>query len=154
MILYHFTAKSRVAAIMAEGLTRGDVPITLADEGLNGVWLTTSSDSTAHGLGVAREMTEAEREYMGRWRGVVPPAGTMWEDKRAVRIRVKMPSSDSRLKHWWNWSKRRVDPSCRASLIEAGGGPDKARSWYIYFGVIAPADFETIDQMEFTNSSP
>jgi hypothetical protein len=73
MLLYHFTAANRLDAIMAEGLTIGDVPVDgPTAPGLNAVWLTTSKESDEHGLGEPREMTDLERENIRQWKGILP----------------------------------------------------------------------------------
>jgi hypothetical protein len=48
MMLYHFTALEYLDAIKAEGLTKGEVPVSATDL-LNAVWLT--SDPSPRGTG-------------------------------------------------------------------------------------------------------
>ncbi|WP_426266931.1 hypothetical protein [Sphingomonas sp. LHG3443-2] len=111
MLLYHFTAANRLDSIMAEGLTIGDVPVDgPTAPGQNAVWLTSSKEGGEHGLGEPREMTDVERENIRKWKGIVPPAGSRWDDKREVRIAVKVASGDRSLRRFLPWARRRFSP--------------------------------------------
>jgi hypothetical protein len=72
-------------SMLSFDLLRGDVP-TSKFGGQQGVWLTTDPAPSGHGLISAREMTDKERQFVLSWQGVLPPKGTRFEDKTAVRI--------------------------------------------------------------------
>lgn len=150
MLLYHYTAHNRLPSIMEEGLRLGDVPVNgPTAAGLNAVWLTTDRDSDGHGLGAgARELTENERRFMLQWKGEMPPEGARWDNKRAVRITVKLSSSDRNLKDWLPWARKRLAPEWLAQLTGAAGGQRKAKTWKLYFGVIPPSAFVAVDVLE------
>lgn len=154
MLLYHFTAHSRLASINDSGVSQGDVPVNGASSaGINAVWLTTDPSPEGNGLGEAREMTDAERYQIFHWKGAMPDAGTRWENKRAVRITVKLPSSDPRLKDWLPWARKRLNPAWLAGLAASGGGTRKARAWKLYFGTIPPSAFVAVDVLEPANET-
>lgn len=154
MLLFHFTARDRLASIMEGGLSRGDVPVNGPEgEGLNAVWLTTDRSSDGHGLGGSELMTDEDRLRIFRWKGEMPPEGARWANKRAVRITVKLPSSDAKLKEWLPWARKRLDPDWLAQLNEAGGGNRKARTWRLYFGIIPPSAFVAVDVLELETAA-
>lgn len=144
MILYHFTARERLASIMQNGLTTGDVPVDPSQPGLNAVWLTTDSTGAQHGLGEPRLMAEAEREAISSLRGVMPPPGERWLDKREVRITAFVRPGDRRLRDWLPWARKRLDPQWLRALNDAGGGVRVARTWKLYFGVIPTTHFRAV----------
>ena len=135
--LYHFTAVERLPVIMREGLRLGDVP-TGQFTGRNGVWLTIDPAPAGHGLGSASEMSDEDRQWVLKWRGVLPPEGTRWPDKSAVRIAVRGLPDTGRLVRWSRWGRRNCAPGMYDGLVRAGGA--KHRSWYVYFGII-PAEY-------------
>jgi hypothetical protein len=138
MILYHYTAVERLDSIRKHGLTRGEVPLTPQDC-LNAVWLTTDRNPSGHGLCHARELTREEKLFFGR-----DPNKSVWfPNKRAVRITVRLDSSDRKLKHWPRWAKQRLSPQWYQALDRAGGG--KSKTWWLYFGVIPPEWFSSVD---------
>ncbi len=138
MVLYHYTAREYLDAILREGLTKGEIPFgPRAEDCGNAVWFTTSPDSAGHGLTGARVLTVEECAFMG------VPFGMKFPDKRAVRITVKMPKS--KLKHWPSYGKKRMKPAYYAALSEGGGGEHRAKTWYISFRPIAPDQFEKIE---------
>jgi hypothetical protein len=145
MILYHFTAREYLDEISEQGLTRGDVPLTDCT-GVNAVWLTTDKNPAGHGLGEAREMTNAERAAFRQWEGVMPPEGTRWLNKRAVRITVLIPTSDRKLRYWPQWGRKRLSSRDYEGLKVTGGG--KAKTWWLYFGVIRPTCFREIELLD------
>lgn len=65
MILYHFTALELLDKIKAEGLSKGEVPIT-ARRTTNAVWFTTDSNSDGHGLSDDRALSRDERSCCHR----------------------------------------------------------------------------------------
>lgn len=152
MLLYHFTAANRLDLIRAEGLTLGDVPVNGPHAlGENAVWLTSSSSAEGHGLGEPRELSADERANMGHWKGAAPPPGARWDDKREVRITVKLSSTDRALRRFLPWARRRFDPQWLDSLVRSGGGKRCADTWWLYFGVIEPSAF--VDVSRFDNSA-
>jgi hypothetical protein len=132
MILYHFTGLEYLDAIMNEGLSKGDVP-TAERAGREGVWLTTDHDPFGHGLSDGEPLR----------------TGLRVANKRAVRISVKIPSHDRQLVSWMKWGHKHCDPALFERLNKSGGG--KCKTWFVYFGVIAPAQFLDI---EFLTAEP
>ena len=132
MILYHFTGREYLDAIMEDGLSIGDVP-TSSTEGKTGVWFTTDQDPAGHGLGVEMDL----------------PNGGRIVNKRAVRITVPISSSDRKLVSWMKWGRKNCNPDMFDRLNRSGGG--KCKSWYIYFGAVKPDQFSNI---EFLTSTP
>src|SRR3546814_19701529 len=81
---------------------------------------------------------------MRRMHGVDYPDDLMFPNKKAIRIKVKLPSSDRRLFHWPAWSRKRMSRQWLDALHKAGG--PRWRPWYLYFGVVPPYDFlEVLD---------
>jgi hypothetical protein len=143
---YHFTSLERLPAIKREGLRLGDVP-TSARSGENGVWLTTDSSPSGHGLSVNREMTSQERHFVLSWKGVLPPEGTRFEDRTAVRIVIRKMPDIGQLVRWKRWGRRNCKSGIYDALIRGGG--TKHGSWYVFFGIIPPENFAAI---EFRNA--
>lgn len=141
MILYHYTAREYLDAILREGLTKGDVPLsntaTYQAEGVNAVWFTTSDNAAGHGLGEARFATEEECRLLG------VPIGARFPDKRAVRITVKIPKD--KLKHWPSYARKRIEPRLYKTLADIGGGERVAKTWYISTQPIPPEMFAAIE---------
>lgn len=139
MRLYHFTCAEHLPAILRDGLSIGEVPLSLAPGKTrckNAVWFTTSPDPSGHGLEAeGREATRQEKIIMG-WN---PKKPVWWPNKQAIRITVDLPGDDPRLKRWSIWSQRRISTSVREGLMRAGGG--KAATWYLYFGTVMPSAF-------------
>lgn len=144
MLLYHFTAEEHLDQIMSAGLSKGDVPISERD-GVNAVWLTSDKKTDGHGLSESREMTSDERSALSDLTGRVVPPGTRFADKRAIRITVKILQSDRKLKYWPKYAAKKLEPAWRAILNKTGGGKEK--TWYLYFGVIPPDQFESVDDL-------
>jgi hypothetical protein len=142
MLLYHFTALEYLDAIKAEGLIKGEVPVS-PTELLNAVWLTTDPSPKGHGLIDGRLLTAQERFAEYQRCGFMPPAGARFPNKRAVRIAILIPSSDRNLYHWPKWGRKRMTPDCYERMDRVGGG--KSKTWWIYFGVILPRSFRTIE---------
>ncbi|TXN64892.1 hypothetical protein [Methylobacterium sp. WL6] len=143
MILYHFTALEYLDAILAEGLTKGDVPLTQT-QGDNAVWFTSDTAPEGHGLTDGHVLTVEEREAYRRSFGEALSEGARFPDKRRVRIEVAIPSSDRRLKSWLPWARKRLSPDWLTALSAAGGGKAKARTWFIYQGAVPPTLFRTV----------
>lgn len=139
MILYHYTAREYLPAILAEGLTKGEVPLTQTNL-RNAVWLTSDRAASGHGLTDGRDLTLAEKEAMG----VPLTSPARFPDKRAIRITVRVPQGDRQLVRWRNWAGGRVEPKWQATLEAIAGGPAKAKTWFLYMGVIPPTWFTEV----------
>jgi hypothetical protein len=140
VILYHFMAPGHLAGILQQGLSLGNVPTSEADD-VNAVWLTTDPDPAGHGLDIPGEPLHQANQLYLEHHGKMPPAGRY--DKRLVRIKIRLPSKDRRLKHWPRWAKKRLQPDWYETLNRTGGG--KAETWYLYFGTIPAADFIAVE---------
>jgi hypothetical protein len=141
-VLYHFTARELLPAIMREGLRLGDVPTGMFS-GENAVWLTTLPNPSGHGLGSARELTDEDREFHRQWRGVLLPKGARYADKRAVRITIGELPEPRRLVRWSRWGRQRVASHVYGALVRADGS--KHGSWFLYWGVIPPDRFAAVE---------
>ncbi|MGA1852636.1 hypothetical protein VH570_17525 [Sphingobium sp. HT1-2] len=146
MLLYHYTSASRIASIYESGLNKGEVPLT-QNTALNGVWLTTDSSPSGHGLGEARLFTEAERLSVFQRTGMMPPQDQHWDNKREVRITIKLPSNNPNLSRWSKWGRKNLERNWYDALSVAGGGEQKAKTWWVYWGVITPDMFVAVDHL-------
>jgi hypothetical protein len=164
MLLYHHTGLSRIISILAEGITRGDVPLT-PTTGIVAPWLTDDPSPEGHGLSGGEQivLTPALRQQIKQSmrnspgvqvRGVdIDTAHSLeTEDKRAVRITVKIPRGDRRLVHWPKWARKRVDPDWYRILDEEGGG--KSDRWWIFLGVIPPSWITRIENLRTGEEIP
>jgi hypothetical protein len=132
MNFYHFTAREYLPAIAREGLTRGEVPITM-NIVRRGVWFTTDDRPDGHGLTDGRPLTVAEKRLIGR----PDDAPDRFPDKRAVRFKVLVSEAGGpALVRWSEWGARDLAPDWYRRPRKAGGG--KANTWYVYFGAIPP----------------
>lgn len=143
MILYHFTALEYLDAILTEGLTKGDVPLSQT-QGENAVWFTSDMAPEGHGLTDGHVLTIEEREAYRRSFGKVLSEGARFPDKRRVRIEVVIPSSDRALKPWLPWARKRLSQDWLTALSATGGGKVKTRTWFIYRGSVPPTSFRTV----------
>jgi hypothetical protein len=149
MILYHFTCYEHMESILRDGLNRGDVPTRLLGplSETNAVWLTTQQDPQGCGLSVSSHvLTEAERQEHFEAVGVMPPEGARYADKTAVRIKVMIPSTDRCLKRWLTFGRKHCEPGLYDILVRADGHSHK--SWWLYFGTIAPSQFQAVDYLK------
>ena len=137
MIFYHYTSETDLPAILREGLTKGEIPIT-ADHVENGVWFTTLPDPAGHGLADGEEISP---EICQRF-GYKP--GSRWKNKRAIRITVTMPMA--KLKYWPPYARKRLTPQWYATLSKVGGGARIAKTWYISFNPIPPEQFAKVER--------
>jgi hypothetical protein len=148
VILYHFTSHDALESIRQEGIDRGEAP--MSDQRVTcAVNLTTDPSPTGHGLDNAGHVVTAAEsaDYAARF-GWDIAAGTVFVNKRAVRIKIRMPSSDRALKAWRTWSRKHCEPGY-AERLEAAAGPDgKAKTWWLYFGTVPPSAFMSIDILE------
>lgn len=140
MLLYHFTAAEYLDSIREHGLVRGEVPISATDL-LNAVWLTTDRSPSGHGLTDGRELTDQEKLL----KKLDPALPARFPDKRAVRITLRIPSTDRNLRHWPAWGKKRLESGWYQTLSRIGGGKD--RSWWLYWGVIPPERFDKVEML-------
>lgn len=149
MIFYHFTSKHHLPGIAADGLSRGDVPITRDGPGAVGVWLTTDSTPTGHGLPGGEDIVHLTPEQRVRL-GVSADEVIRSVNKQAVRFKIKLPSSDRRLSHWPRWARKRLAPDWYATLTGASG--HRSETWWIFWGVIPPS--ELLDPMDLERGEP
>lgn len=145
MIFYHYTTRDALELILEEGLTLGEAPLS-DTRVVRAVNLTTDPDSSGHGLDMGGHIVTPEESAMMAAKGLCVPPGTVFANKREVRIKLKISSSDAKLKHWRPWSRKHCEPGYPDVLERAAGAtPRKAKTWWLYFGVISPKSFETID---------
>ena len=148
MIFYHYTTRAALAQIQREGLTRGEAPyndIRVA----TAVNLTTDPEPTGHCLDSGGRVVTQEQSSLWATKGFRVPAGTVLVNKREARIKLKLSSSDLKLKKWRSWSRKNCDPGYPERLERAGGATSKkAKTWWLYFGVIPPEAFLGIDILE------
>lgn len=140
MIFYHFTTRDALPSIMAEGLNRGEAPIsdTRVAQAVN---LTTSPDPEGHGLDKGgRVVGEAESAKLAA-HGFRVPVGTIYADKLEARIKIKLPRSDRRLTEWRTWSRKHCEPGYADRLERAAGANRKPKTWWLYQGTIPPEAF-------------
>jgi hypothetical protein len=145
MVLYHFTCAEFLKSIVREGLCRGDVRTKKIGPlyETNAVWLTTDPQPKGHGLGLPGALTEEDRLRHFEIFGTMPPKGSRYPDKRAVRITVNIPKGDPRLQRWTRWARKHCEPGVYDNLARADGSGHK--TWWLYFGSIAPNQFRDID---------
>lgn len=148
MLLYHFTSHENLPGIMAEGLSRGEAPLS-DTQVAKAVNLTTDPYPTGHGLDSGGGIvTAAESALYFRKFGWLIPEGTIIADKTEVRITVKLPSSDLKLKRWQSWARKHCEPGYADRLAAVANGGAKARTWWLYFGIVAPAAFVSVDVLK------
>src|SRR5262249_26234750 len=145
MVLYHFTCAEFLKSIMRHWLCRGDVRTKKIGPlyETNAVWLTTDPQPKGHGLGLPGALTEEDRLRHFEAFGTMPPKGSRYPDKRAVRITVNIPKGDPRLQRWTRWARKHCEPGVYDNLARADGSGHK--TWWLYFGPIAPNQFRDID---------
>lgn len=144
MILYHFTAIEHLDGIFRDGLVRGDVPLSATD-GQQAVWFTTDAGGLGHGLSEARSFTDEEVAAL-KASGIKLPAGQTprFLDKRRVRIKVVISSRDRKLLEWLPFARKHLEKDWRDTLHSVASGTEKARTWWIYRGVISPDAFAEV----------
>jgi hypothetical protein len=112
--LYHFTCHLWWRFIQAEGITRGECPVT-ATRVLQHPNLTTDPEPHTHGWALP--------------------------DKRSVRLTVEIPRKQWRgeLLRWVELTKQHgMDGRTFRGYVESGGGIERARCWWIFTGEIPP----------------
>lgn len=117
MLLYHYTSGRHLRPIARHGLTVGDVPTNIRrGRGRIGVWFSSVTTPGGHGL----EGSAA--------------------DKTRYRLAVEVPENPL-LVRWLDWAPKNVEAETiqllHATAAEHGEG--MPATWYVYFGVLAPA---------------
>src|SRR5262249_25531619 len=80
-------------------------------------------------------LTEEDRLRHFEAFGTMPPKGSRYPDKRAVRITVNIPKGDPRLQRWTRWARKHCEPGVYDNLARADGEgsdfdhPDGLRHW-------------------------
>lgn len=150
MLLYHFTALEFLDSILEQGLTRGEVATAERAVGLNAVWLTSQTRPAGYGLTQARQLTDDERSFLGEIRGTLPSRGARYVNKRAIRITVKIMSTDPALMHWPKWSAKRIEPGWLDVLNGKHdvGSARLSRSWYLFFRTVEPHEFVAVEHLK------
>ncbi|WP_157063999.1 hypothetical protein [Methylobacterium tarhaniae] len=138
MILYHYTAQRNLAGIAKYGLTIGDVPTDIRrSKGRVGVWLTTSPESTGHGLG--------------------------GEGRSTIRYRLTIDVPEATVVRWSEWAPGRVTQETIDNLKRCAGrdGASQWETWFICFiivrtsSIVACRDLiEGVDIDDWINCSP
>jgi len=148
MLLYHFTSRSHLPAILREGLLYGRVPID-RDRAVNAIWLTADPGCDGHGLEQGgRIMTDDERMQAKEWSAVLPPPGARHAKEASVRITVRLSETDRNLHQWLPWARRNLLPEFLAAMYPAGAGMRSAKPWRLYSAAILPGDFVAVDLLE------
>lgn len=108
--------------------------------------LTTDPDPAGHRLDQGGHVVTAEEAATYALNGFDMPEGTRFLEKRAIRIRVKVPTNDRRLKRWQPWARKNCEPGYPDELAAAAGlNGRKVKSWWLYFGTVPPEAFLAID---------
>ena len=145
MIFYHYTTRDALEKIFAEGLTLGEAPIS-ATRVARAVNLTTDPDPSGHGLDGAGDVVTEEWSAKLAAHGIRVPPGTVLANKREARIKIKLPSSDPKLRQWRTWSRKHCEPGFADALEQTGGATKrKARTWWLYFGIIPSSKFDGVE---------
>lgn len=147
MIFYHYTSLDAMDSIRREGLNRGEAP--LGDHCVvQAVNLTTDRNPEGHGLDHGGHVVTAAEAAVFASKGFLIPEGTVYTNKRAVRIKLILPLADRKLKAWRPWSRQNCEVGYAARLERvAGCGGRKARTWWLYFGTVPTSSFQGIDML-------
>lgn len=155
MLLYHFTSHPSVPGIMLEGLMRGEAPLA-DDRWVKAINLTTDRDPSGHGLdhgGHIWTQEDSLKIFMSTGQWIEP--GTININKRAIRLTVRLSSTDQKLKDWLPWARKRLAPEYLERLVAAAGGSmKKAKTWKLYFGIVPPSAIVGIDILEPSACQP
>jgi hypothetical protein len=61
--------------------------------------------------------------------------------KKAVRVTVVIPSTDRRLVRWLTWGRKYCEPGLYDALAQG----NRHKTWWLYFGTVAPDQFRAIE---------
>jgi hypothetical protein len=124
MRLYHYTSHCHIEEIKYTGLAIGDVPVSKT-RSRQAVWLTTDpTPERGHGL----------------------QTNLRTVNKRAIRIELEIPESDTKLTRWVTWARGKVSEGIKKHLNKSGGYAQA--SWWLYWGVLPAKDFVSVDVLE------
>ena len=146
MKLYHFTYEEALPSILAEGLYRGEIPLsrtTIMPE--SAVWLTTDQTPDGHGLGYAHARV-ATPELAAAYK--VPVGTTLhFPDKKKIRIQVDFKTSKARGLHkWLDFAKKeKIDRDWLKRLHAGAGDNPRPNTWWLYLGTLPPQTFQAIE---------
>ena len=137
MQLYHFTTRHYLDLILQEGITKGEVQITWRRT-ITAPWLTQNPNPADQVWAHDRErlITDQERQRMYDIDRVMPPPGSIWPNKREVRLTVEIPDGDDNLFRWPDFARLHGVKRSVARKIQKTGGDWK--DWYLYDGKIPP----------------
>jgi hypothetical protein len=148
MLLYHFTERRHLPAILRDGLLYGRVPVG-PDRAVMAIWLTSDPGPDGRGLEQGgRVMTEDERLQAQEWSAVLPPPGTRHAKEASVRITVDLSETDRNLHQWLPWARRNLPPNFLAAMYPAGASLRQAKTWRLYSAAILPDDFVAVDILD------
>ena len=122
MAFYHFTRPGYVESILAEGINRGEVPLSPTNI-YNAAWLTDDPN----------------------------PRRQQWiygTDKGAVRLTVELPDgeADPLLETWMGLAERMGVEDWWMEALNSAGGHSQER-WYVYDGVIDPEWITKVERL-------
>jgi hypothetical protein len=144
MKLYHFTYEDAPPSILAEGLTKGDVPLSQIHTS-NAVWFTTDPNPGGHGVysGGVQVMPPETAPTFGA------PVGTPihWVDKQKIRIRVELETSKTPgLCKWLDFAKKqKIDRDWLRCLHVGAGDDPKPHTWWLWGCVMPPQYFQAVE---------
>jgi len=132
VILYHFTSRYHLTAILEEGfISKGDVPLT-PNGGYNSPWLTSDPRWNQQG-----------------WIGDMPIR------KNEVRLRVEVPEGHPCLHHWPELAEQEgVEPAWMTALTAPTAGMGNCpEHWYVFKGRI-PMSWVTQTDKKYEGGVP
>lgn len=131
MRLYHFTRRQNLGAILEQGITRGDAPLTW-NTGINAPSLTIRPEP--HFL----------ESVIGKVYAFEELDPTLF-DKTRIRIAVELPDSDPRLIRWKDFPKKfKVDGRFFRGLSSVAKFGTPAYDWYLFLGEIPTTLFAEV----------
>jgi len=136
MNLYHYTAMAYLPSILEHGLlAKAENPTSFSTFGPPAVFFTTDPSPKGHGLVSGRYVKRNELRL---------PTGAKvpyFPNKRKVRIQVEVEGN--KLHHWFDWSD--LEPRFRKIMVRAGGGMQKAKTWYFTVQPIPVQAFKAVE---------
>lgn len=148
MLLYHFTSRAQLPAILREGLLYGRVPVA-PDRAVMAIWLTSDPGPDGHGLEQGgRVMTDDERLQAKEWSAVLPTPGTRHSKEASVRITVDLSETDRNLHQWLPWARRNLSPNFLAAMYPAGSSLRQAKTWRLYSARLLPGEVIAVDLLD------